>query len=263
MINLASSVNCLTGKKYHLRQPVDNAFLSIMSNQASAKDLIEASPIRYRLISSDSTTSNTVEWEEGQRIEEGEKPIEQEKVFELSLSESSFDHEHYVTFGPLFGPWKPVDRRHSFLASALEVPKNLMTPGLRDWDTALARVRNMGSLVPEETDLGSMGTSAYGEGGRDQNSVEWRVQQRQRKRTEKELREGVMGGLSKYAVKKEGENGAKAAEKESGGEKRDGSFGAWPSLNGRVFNSSRAIPPTKDGETQKKGSRDFFDPWST
>jgi hypothetical protein len=187
----------------------------MFNNDAAAETLINASPIRYRLVP-----------------EDGESTAErQEKVFELYLSQSMFDHEHYIATDTLFGPWKPVDRKYNYLAMSLEIPRGAMSAGLRDWDTEGLKWRNAGNegLVPgfEES------------WAKDGVNIQWRIQMRQKWRKEKMLRETVMGGLKKFVEEKEASDLAastaeeqKVEQKEEQKEERRkvkfSGFGAWP-----------------------------------
>ncbi|KIN05772.1 hypothetical protein OIDMADRAFT_97786, partial [Oidiodendron maius Zn] len=138
--------------KYHPKNPVPNAFLSVFTDENAAQAVVNASPMRYRLVSD--ATAN-IAHEAQQNIKTGEANTQameddasgQEKVFELHVSPSQFDHEHHIANDPLFGPWTPMDRKHSFFGGGLEIPRSLMSSGLRDWETDGRKWRNVGDEV--------------------------------------------------------------------------------------------------------------------
>jgi hypothetical protein len=183
------------------------------------------------------------------------KQEEQEKVFELNLSMSKFDHEHYIANEVLFGPWKPVDRKHNFLAGSLEMPRNLMSSGLRDWETEKLKWRNFG----DDDAFDGMGVGGIGGkgSGKDRINAQWRFHQRQKWRAEKKRMEGVMAGLKDFHVDTKGENGAKDVEPGAPPAMQDwykfrgikvSGFGAWPGKH--VKGSGR------ERETERKGEMD-------
>jgi hypothetical protein len=131
---------------------VPSAFLSVFKDEAAAQAVVSASPVRYRLVSDAAPSAalraepNGVEANTDTRGTR-EETEDKEKVFELSVSPSQFDHEHYIANEPLFGPWIPVDRKHSFFGGGLEIPRSLMSSGLRDWETDGRKWRNVGDEV--------------------------------------------------------------------------------------------------------------------
>jgi hypothetical protein len=213
---------------------VTNAFLAMFNNDAAAETLINASPIRYRLVS-----------------EAGESTAEEkEKVFELHLSQSMFDHEHYIATDALFGPWKPVDRKYNFLAMSLEIPRGVMSAGLRDWDTEGLKWRNAGNegLVPgfEES------------WARDGVNIQWRIQMRRKWRKEKMLRESVMGGLKKFVEEKEASDLAASTAEEQREEPAFGGprvklegFGAWPGKDIKDIERERALEKEREQDPDR------------
>jgi hypothetical protein len=226
---------------------VPNAFLSVFSDEAAAQAAVNASPMRYRLFSDVAPSAGS---EAHKKSAEGEAETrapsgEQDKLFELNLSPSKFDHEHYIANEPLFGPWIPVDRKHSFFGGGLEVPRSLMSSGLRDWDTDGRKWRNTG----DETEgsgaaLEGLGVRSLGANGSGKDGVntQWRIDQRRKKRLGGQLNEGVMGGLKNYRDQAEKERGAmdsnqegqpREQEKEVQQSMKGTAFGAWPGRNFR------------------------------
>jgi hypothetical protein len=193
---------------------VPNAFLSLFSSEAAAKDAINASPIRYRLISepsqspSPTASLDTSPAEEAQAEATETKPAEDEKIFELHVSHSDFDHALYLTSpktNPLHGPFKPVDPKYSYIAASLDrsVPKSLWAAGLKDWETDSVKWRN-GPVLERELEIsqGMMGTS-----------VAHRVAQRERRRREKAIPR-AMSGLRALREERESRVGPKPGEEQ-------------------------------------------------
>jgi hypothetical protein len=245
---------------------VPNAFLSVFRNEADAQTVINASPLRYRLISDAGPSLEPkaevhVGADGAKNLVTEEGTGEQEKVFELNLSHSQFDHDHYITNGPLFGPWEPVDRKNSFFGGGLEIPRSLVSSGLRDWDTDSRKwktsrddVEGVGVALEG---LGVRSTGPSGS-GKDGISTQWRIEQRRKKRLEKQMKEGVMGGLKKYSEQAGKERGARvedpgkrraelpgALQKEEQMRTRDTAFGAWP---GKDFGDVQRLEMQKDKE---------------
>jgi hypothetical protein len=228
---------------------VPNAFLSVFRDEAGAQAVINASPLRYRLISDagpslEPKAEMHVGGGDAENLVTDEGPGEQEKVFELHLSHSQFDHDHYIANGPLFGPWEPVDRKNSFFGGGLEVPRSLMSSGLRDWDTdgrkwrtARDDVEGVGVAL-EGLRVRSIGPNGSGKDG---ISTQWRIEQRRKKRLEKQLKDGVMGGLKNYSDQVGKERGTRGEDpgkwpaerpgqqqKEEQISTRETAFGGWP-----------------------------------
>jgi hypothetical protein len=69
---------------------------------------------------------------------------EDKKVFELHLSNTTFDHEIYLASSqtnPLHGPFTPVSPARSYFAACLDatVPPSMLAPGLLDWESDKVR----------------------------------------------------------------------------------------------------------------------------
>lgn len=66
-----------------------------------------------------------------------------ERVFEINVSKSIHDHDRYIREQPLFGPWKPVLPKSSFMSTSLTelLPNSSMRSGLADWVTASQKYR--------------------------------------------------------------------------------------------------------------------------
>jgi len=224
---------------------VPNAFLSVFSNENAAQTVVNARPMRYRLLS-DATANAAHETQKNigagktDTQEKGEETNEQEKVFELHISPSQFDHEHHIANEPLFGPWTPIDRKHSFFGGGLEIPRSLMSSGLRDWETDGGKWRNVGDEVDGSgailEGLGVRNLGANGS-GKDGVNTQWRVDQRRKKRLQ-QLKEGVMGGLKRYSDQTAKERGMMSDDQRSWNEgkkgqsrKKEMGFGFWPGKN--------------------------------
>jgi hypothetical protein len=152
--------------KYYPRDPVSNAFLALFTSESAAKSAINASPVRYRLISSSPQSPSSYsppaqsETETGtfSPMQPGTAPEEvtpdstvpyeeEEKMFQINISSTSFDHRKFLASpisNPLSGPYKPIAPHNSMIAASLQrnIPASLWTPGLRDWDTDRAIWRN-------------------------------------------------------------------------------------------------------------------------
>lgn len=124
-----------------------------------------------------------------------------EEVFELSISRSQFDHQHYIENEPMFGPWKPMDRNHSFFGGGLELPRSLMSSGLRDWEMNSSKWRSAGDDIEGAgTLLEGLGVRHRGPDGsaKDGINIQWRVEDRRKKRLQAQWKDGPMGGLRRY-----------------------------------------------------------------
>ena len=180
----------------------------MFNSESAATDAINASPIRYRLISEPSqskipytTSPDSLLSEDAEANPTKTKPAEEDKVFELHVSTSDFDHTLYLTnpmTNPLRGPFKPIDSRYSYIAGALDrsVPKSLWAAGLKDWETDSVKRRNVAVLGQEqalETGERTMGVR-----------VKHVVAQRERRRKEKALPK-VMRGLRALREERERE----------------------------------------------------------
>lgn len=105
---------------------------------------------------------------------------EDEKIFELHVSTTQFDHERYLnsfTTNPLHGPFKPVNATTSYIAASLDevIAPSLWAPGLKDWETDGAK------LVGKETPDSEAGPEQGNKGA----SIEFKVAERQRRRRQK------------------------------------------------------------------------------
>lgn len=232
-----------------------SAFLSVFKDEAAAQAVVSASPVRYRLVSDAAPSAapraepNGVEADTDTRGTR-EETEDKEKVFELSVSPSQFDHEHYIANEPLFGPWIPVDRKHSFFGGGLEIPRSLMSSGLRDWETDGRKWRNVGDEVESSgaplKGLGVRNLGANGS-GKDGVNTQWRVDQRRKKRLVEQLEEGVMGGLKLYSDRAAREGGARGnsegeqsltQDKNKQNRPKEMGFGSWPGRDFRVDTSN-------------------------
>lgn len=179
--------------KYEPTQNVPNAFFALFTKESSVEDLVNASPIRYRLITerssanpSDPLISLTPEDAEGQ--------VEQEEImFELGINTTKFDHTLYISdpyTNPLQGPYVPVSPNRSYIAASLEenIPKSLWAAGLRDWETANLRFTNQHKAL-EDTVNGST-----------EESGAFFITKKYREKTERSTPR-VMSGLKSLAEK--------------------------------------------------------------
>lgn len=187
----------------------------------------------------------------------GEEAGEQEKLFELNASPSQFDHEHHIANEPLFGPWTPVDRKHSFFGGGLEIQRSLMSSGLRDWETDGRKWRNVwddgdGSGAALEG-LGVRNLGANGS-GKDGVNTQWRVGQRRKKRLVDQLNGGVMAGLKRYSEQAakggdagSNDQGGKPLEQENDAQRRpqNSRFGTWPGKGFRAMLEKREAEKAK------------------
>lgn len=180
----------------------------MFKDESAAQAILGASPMRYRLVSnSESGASNNTIQDDNSDVAtyaqvEKDQGGEQEKVFELSISPSYFDHQHHIANEPMFGPWMPIDRKHSFFGGGLEISPSLMSGGLRDWETNGNKWRNAGEdSEGDRKPLEGLGVRSLGANGsaKDGINIRWRVDQRRKKRLEEQRQEGVMGGLKRYS----------------------------------------------------------------
>ncbi|RAL59423.1 hypothetical protein DID88_006797 [Monilinia fructigena] len=125
--------------KHHPVAPVQNAFVSIFSSATAAQEIINASPVRYRLIvEPDAQTSPPVP-----QPPDGTAPPAQstiEKVFSLSLNITRYTHDQYISHplsNPLYGPFRPIDLKRSGIAAHLNkgLEPSMWSQGLADWES--------------------------------------------------------------------------------------------------------------------------------
>jgi len=171
--------------KYHPSMPVPNAFLTLFNTESAATKALNQSPIRYRLTP---LLSEPDALPLDSTVEEPTAP-EDEKIFELHVSTTIFDHDKYLNSpatNPLHGPYKPIRPNTSYIASSLDevIPPSLRAPGLKDWETDGFR------LINKET----LDAKAQPEQGNLRTSIEWKVSERGRKRMEMAMPE-IMKGL--------------------------------------------------------------------
>ncbi|TEY44883.1 hypothetical protein BOTCAL_0342g00070 [Botryotinia calthae] len=122
--------------KYHPISPVQNAFISIFSSATAAQEVINASPVRYRLVvEPDPQASSTAP-------SDGNTPPQKpnEKVFSLSLNITRYTHDQYISHpltNPLYGPFKPIDTKRSGITAHLNkgLEPSMWSKGLADWDS--------------------------------------------------------------------------------------------------------------------------------
>ncbi|ESZ96862.1 hypothetical protein SBOR_2727 [Sclerotinia borealis F-4128] len=149
-------VTMLTSLKHHPVAPVQNAFITIFSSETAAQEIINASPVRFRLIvEPDPLASSPVPQNSssGGIKPPAQKPIE--KVFSLSLNITRYTHDQYISHpltNPMYGPFKPIDPKRSGIAAHLSkgLESSMWSKGLADW----------------ESDMGKK--SAWNEGGKDE-----------------------------------------------------------------------------------------------
>ncbi|CZR67710.1 uncharacterized protein PAC_17609 [Phialocephala subalpina] len=115
--------------------PVHNAFRALFASQSSVTDLINASPLRYRLVAETSPPTSSSSSPEAPT----EQQEEQGTTFSLNASPTTFNHNEYLSgsTNPLHGPFRPIPPKYSYIGSSLEriVPESLWSKGLIDWET--------------------------------------------------------------------------------------------------------------------------------
>lgn len=172
---------------------VDNAFLALFKEESAAKNLIEASPLRYHLVSSSyrgpSPTSdgNMAGIEVDSTTDRTFSPME--KVFEIRASPTRHPHEDAIRYAPLYGPWTPKLGKMSRVVGDLRerVPVGVPREGLCDWETAKEREKSgvrgtnedEAAKRAEQDFRRRFGEVAEGEGSR-AGSVPWRILRKER-----------------------------------------------------------------------------------
>jgi len=145
--------------KYDPASPIHNAFLSTLSTSTAAESLINASPIRYRLVNHTASTNHDPQPTTGPvESASGSSPqlkgdaegiishaeaSSSDHVFELQINPSTFPHENHIQASPLHGPWTPVSTKRSIIAADLadRVPRGIGSNALCDWETESALLR--------------------------------------------------------------------------------------------------------------------------
>ncbi|TQS36514.1 hypothetical protein Golomagni_03036 [Golovinomyces magnicellulatus] len=151
IISKYGEVSMFRSLKYHPVSPVGNAFLVIFKTTVAAQAVLNASPIRYRIISAHHSTDNK---NNSPPSSDTTTADSNEKEFVLSISPTTFSHEKFLhsrITNPLHDRFFPMLPRMSLIASALSqhIPHNTLSgTGLMDWDTGRGRgiqyVRNTG-----------------------------------------------------------------------------------------------------------------------
>ncbi|TVY31122.1 hypothetical protein LHYA1_G000038 [Lachnellula hyalina] len=206
--------------KYHPSMPVPNAFLTLFNTESAATKALNQSPIRYRLMPVSSEPDappldSTVEESDASK-----QSPEDEKIFELHVSTTTFDHDKYLNSpasNPLHGPYQPVSPATSYIASSLDevIPPSLWAPGLKDWETDGFRVTDRetpdSEALSQQGDLSLEGTGKASSNRR--TSIEWKVSQRERKRLQMAIPE-IMKGLRpmKEAYEKRQQSNTQASQ---------------------------------------------------
>jgi hypothetical protein len=164
----------------------------LFADESAAVAAQNSSALRYRLI----TTPGPPPLTPSQEIEATVAPLDPsdpeniplpqepptEKIFELHISSTNYNHHKHLTSpytNPLYGPFTPIEPKRSYIASSLNqiIQPSLWAPGLRDWETDGPNLRD--EVEKGESSIGS--------------SIQWRVNQRERKREEKNS--WIMKGL--------------------------------------------------------------------
>ncbi|KAH6683229.1 hypothetical protein B0J14DRAFT_529246 [Halenospora varia] len=125
--------------KYLPKNPVANAFLAIFDHADAAATIINRSPIQYRL------TKHGLPHDSPEEPASPAPEIEpSQKAFELHISSTNFNHSKHISSSPLYGPFKPISPKESYIAASLQntVPPTIMAAGLRDWETDGNQVRD-------------------------------------------------------------------------------------------------------------------------
>ncbi|KAE9375164.1 hypothetical protein N431DRAFT_402495 [Stipitochalara longipes BDJ] len=225
-------VSMFKSNKYNPRTPTPNTFIVLFASESAAQDLINASPIRYRLISTtpspsapplghaphspatSSTPSPTADPQspsEPQSSSQDQNAAQEEHPYQLHAYPSTHNHTLYLAsplLNPLHGPFSPVQPRNSYIAASLShnTPSSIMTPGLLDWETDSRFSRmaldeylaspSSGSASGLEGDVDNEGEGREG-GGEGEGSTRnagFYHGRREKRRAERRVPD-VMGGL--------------------------------------------------------------------
>ncbi|CCU76970.1 unnamed protein product [Blumeria hordei] len=133
-ISTYGEVTMFRSLKYHPISPISDAFMVIFSTPVAAQQLLDASPVIYRVVSSDPRTKTTAS-----------KHTEFEQIFTINASSTSFNHKKFLSSrftNPLHGPFFPVHTSKSFIGSALSrhISKDsIRAAGLLDWESDRGR----------------------------------------------------------------------------------------------------------------------------
>jgi hypothetical protein len=151
--------------QYHGKAPLPNIFLAVMNNDHIAKEILLASPIRYRLIPDPPLVDPSLQADPSE-IAGPPKPEAQtsketeERVFELQFRRSTFQHQRHIEQHPLYGPFKPITGRYSYITAHLDrvVPDSLYSKGLKDWDSDSVRRKQPGVGMEDNGDGHTVGS---------------------------------------------------------------------------------------------------------
>jgi hypothetical protein len=136
-----------------------------MNNDHIAKEILLASPIRYRLIPDPPLIDPSLQADPSEVAASpkprAETPKEaEERIFELQFRRSTFKHQRHIEEHPLYGPFKPITGRYSYITAHLDrvVPNSLHSKGLKDWDSDSVRRRHPGVGLEDNWDGHSVGS---------------------------------------------------------------------------------------------------------
>ncbi|KAH8796290.1 hypothetical protein BGZ57DRAFT_731011, partial [Hyaloscypha finlandica] len=129
--------------KYNPRSPTPNTFLVLFASESAARDLVNASPVRYRLISNQDPSSSSPPLDyapQPQASPPANFSTPPKQPYQLMAYPSYFSHTLHLRsplHNPLHGPYTPIPTSSSYISSSLaqNVPSSIMTPGLLDWET--------------------------------------------------------------------------------------------------------------------------------
>lgn len=164
--------------------------MALFASPSSVTDLVNASPLRYRLVSEQTPASSSPE-------APAEPQEEQVTTFSLNASTTTFDHNEYLngSTNPLHGPFRPLPPKYSYIGSSLEriIPESLWSKGLLDWETDkgedLLDGREDGARISVAGEAGDRNVAA---------SQRMRIQSRNER-----MRPDVMNGLRRLVEQRE------------------------------------------------------------
>ncbi|KAM3066806.1 hypothetical protein ACMFMG_011875 [Clarireedia jacksonii] len=198
--------------RHHPLEPVPNAFFAIFASAASVTEIVNASPIRYRLTSgpvnpatntstsspdASATSPNTSEDDSSSSSQSDPQPTEQ--IFSLTLNTTTYSHEDYLTSlqtNPLYYPYRPVSPLRSLIAGhltkTLPIKMGMGRAGLCDWESGDMLGRRRRLAMEDDEDGGEEGNGAAAEN----MNVPWRIFKKDLERMKEKKR--VTGGLKRF-----------------------------------------------------------------
>ena len=175
--------------------------------ETTADRVIKTSPLRFRIVpeplpsvdsleDSQEATLPTPEKMAGKNLRfKAESDAKEERLFQINISTTNFDHYSHISTQPLYGPYEPVRKEFSYMSQLIQrqMVQGVGTRGLADWETDALKWRTLAVNTNEDKDEdGEMWSIAKSSG----DIATARLEIARRRQREKSIiRPVVMSGL--------------------------------------------------------------------